>query len=69
MSLFIQISRVQLRPFTKQLTRRQVTLRATSHRASEHTCQMDDTEVEAVPRFLRFTGRMFPMPCCFFHAS
>ncbi len=48
---------------------RQVTLRATYHRASGDAHQRDVREDEEVPRFLRFTGQVSLIPCCCFHAS
>ena len=69
MSVFVHIPRVQLRLFTKQPTRRQVTLRATYHRASGHAYQMHDVADEALARLLRFTGLVYSLPCCCFHAS
>src|SRR5947209_6633470 len=61
--------RLQLRLFTKQPTRRQVTLRATSHRTAEYPCQMGDVTAEDVPRLLRFIGLVGSLPCCCFHVS
>ena len=60
--------RVHLRPFTKQPTGREDTLRVPCHRAAAHTCQMDDA-AEDFPRFLRVTGRVCSTPCRCFHAS
>jgi hypothetical protein len=56
-------SHLHLRPFTKQPTGREVTLRATYHMTSERP---EDTECF---RFLLFPFGLTPKPCCFFHAS